>query len=90
VIGLAYVMSVPWYRETGAPLRIWFGLPDWVAVALFCYVAVAVFNAVAWSLAEVSDTPDEDDTAQALHPPHPSDASDTSESPAPIGHEAAR
>ena len=31
VIGLLYVISVPWYRETGAPLRIWLGLPDWVA-----------------------------------------------------------
>ena len=33
-IGVLYVVSVPWYRDTDAPLRIWFGLPDWVAVAV--------------------------------------------------------
>ncbi|MGY8805028.1 MAG: hypothetical protein ACKVK6_12425 [bacterium] len=33
-IAVLYVVSVPWYRETDAPLRVWFGLPDWVAVAL--------------------------------------------------------
>jgi hypothetical protein len=61
LIGLAYLISVPWYRETGAPLRIWFGLPDWVAVALLCYVAVAVFNALAWSLLETPDEASEPD-----------------------------
>ena len=55
LIAILYVMSVPWYRDTDAPLRIWWGLPDWVAVALLCYVGVAVMNAVAWSLMDVSD-----------------------------------
>ena len=55
LIGLLYVASVPWYRQADAPLRLWFGLPDWVAVALVCYVAVAVVNAVAWTVSEVSD-----------------------------------
>ena len=54
-IGVLYVLSVPWYRDTDAPLRLLFGLPDWVAVALGCYVAVAVLNAVAWLLTEIPD-----------------------------------
>jgi len=55
-----YVLSVPWYRDPDAELRIVFGLPDWVAVALACYVAVAVLNCVAWLR-----TPIEDDTGCA-------------------------
>jgi hypothetical protein len=56
VIGLLYVASVPWYRDASAPLRLWLGLPDWVAVALLCYVGVAIVNAVAWSVAEIPDS----------------------------------
>jgi hypothetical protein len=55
LIGLLYVVSVPWYRETGSPVDIVFGLPDWVAVALACYVGVAILNGVAWLLTEVRD-----------------------------------
>ncbi len=55
VIGLLYVASVPWYRESGAPLVLFLGLPDWVAVALGCYIAVALLNAWAWGLTEFSD-----------------------------------
>ncbi len=58
-IALLYLFSVPWYREAGSPLRIVFGLPDWVAVALGCYVAVAILNAIAWLLTDVPDTVDE-------------------------------
>ena len=58
-IVLLYVVSVPWYREADAPLRIWLGLPDWVTVALFCYVGVAIVNAVAWIVTDVPDTFDE-------------------------------
>jgi hypothetical protein len=54
-IGALYVLSVPWYRETGAEVAYWWGLPDWVAVALACYVAVAVLNSVAWLLTDVAD-----------------------------------
>jgi len=61
-IALLYVASVPWYRETGGDFDLVFGLPDWVAVALGCYVGVAVLNAVAWQLTEVVD-PEEDDPA---------------------------
>ncbi len=55
VMGLLYVFSVPWYRSPEDPVRLWLGLPDWVATALLCYVAVAIVNAIAWSIAEVSD-----------------------------------
>jgi hypothetical protein len=60
-IGGLYVLSVPWYRETGAPVEIVAGLPDWVAVALACYVGVAILNGVAWLLTDVRDDPDESD-----------------------------
>ena len=58
LIALLYVMSVPWYRETDAPLQLQFGLPDWVAVAIACYVAVAVLNVFAWRLTEIPDALD--------------------------------
>ena len=54
-IAVLYVVSVPWYRETDAPLRVWFGLPDWAAVALGCYIGVAVLNAMAWRLTDIPD-----------------------------------
>ena len=57
LIGLLYVASVPWYREAGGPMRLWLGLPDWVAVALGCYVAVAFVNAVAWLMTDVEEEP---------------------------------
>ena len=56
VIGLLYLLSVPWYRDANQPLTLWLGLPDWVAVSVLCYVAVAVVNALAWI---VTDVPDE-------------------------------
>ncbi len=55
-IGALFIVSVPWYRETGAPVEIVWGLPDWVAVALGCYIGVAILNGVAWLITE---TPDE-------------------------------
>lgn len=54
LIGVLYVASIPWYRGSGEPGRL-LGLPDWVAVAMLCYAAVAVCNAVAWLLTEVRD-----------------------------------
>ncbi len=56
-IALLYAVSIPWYRETGAEPEMWFGLPDWVAVALGCYVAVAVLNAIAWLRTDVPEPP---------------------------------
>ena len=54
-VGALYVASIPWYREPGAAPRLWLGLPDWVTVALGCYVGVAVLNAIAWALTDVPD-----------------------------------
>jgi hypothetical protein len=59
VVTALYVVSIPWYRETGAEPAVWFGLPDWVAVALGCYVGVALLNALAWLLSEIEDAPPE-------------------------------
>jgi hypothetical protein len=55
IIALLYIASIPWYRDSDAPLRLWFGLPDWVAVALLCYVGVAILNALAWHWTDISD-----------------------------------
>ncbi|MBJ18015.1 MAG: hypothetical protein GY910_28695 [bacterium] len=56
LVVLLYVLSVPWYREADESLRLWLGMPDWVAVALLCYVAVAVVNAAAWMLTDIPDS----------------------------------
>ena len=58
LIVLLYVFSVPWYREAGSTPALWLGLPDWVTVALVCYVCVAILNSAAWLLTELRD-PDE-------------------------------
>ena len=55
VIALLYIASIPWYRAPDAAPALWLGLPDWVAVAVLCYVAAAVCNAVAWLLTDVPD-----------------------------------
>lgn len=55
LIGILFVVSVPWYRATGAEVTLIWGLPDWVAVALGCYLGVAVLNSLAWLLCDVSD-----------------------------------
>ena len=54
-IAVLYVLSVPWYRATGAPVSYVLGLPDWVAVALGCYGLVAVLNGLAWLLTDMPD-----------------------------------
>ena len=63
IIVVLYVVSVPWYRSTDAPLRVWLGLPDWVATALVCYVAAAVLNAWAWWITDVRDPVEDHETA---------------------------
>jgi hypothetical protein len=62
-VGLLYVLSIPWYRVPGESPALLFGLPDWVAVALACYAAAALLNAVAWLLSDVAEVapPDEAD-----------------------------
>ena len=64
-IGVLYVLSVPWYRPPDATPPLLFGLPRWVGVAVVCYFAAAVLNAIAWSITpvpddieEAEDTPD--------------------------------
>lgn len=59
LIGLLYALSIPWYRPPGAAPALVLGLPDWVAVALGCYVAAALLNALAWLLTEVPDAHDD-------------------------------
>jgi hypothetical protein len=54
-IAVLYVASIPWYRPSGAQPEILWGLPDWVALALGCYVGVALLNSLAWLLTEVPD-----------------------------------
>ena len=59
-IAALYVISVPWYRADDAEVRVVFGLPDWVAMALGCYGLVAVLNSIAWWLTEIRDDVGED------------------------------
>jgi hypothetical protein len=54
-IVVLYGVSIPWYREGGTEAETWLGLPDWVAVAVACYLAIAVLNAIAWLGTEVLD-----------------------------------
>lgn len=54
-IFVLYGISIPWYREGGTAAETWLGLPDWVAVAVVCYVAIAVLNAIAWLGTDVAD-----------------------------------
>ena len=63
VIAALYVLSIPWYRRGGDDAQVWMGLPDWVAVALVCYVAAAACNALAWLLTDVSDGDSSEDDA---------------------------
>jgi hypothetical protein len=59
LIGLLYVLSIPWYRASDQTPSVLFGLPDWVAVALACYIGVAVLNSIAWALTDIADAPPE-------------------------------
>ena len=56
LIAALYIVSIPWYREGGRTPEFWMGLPDWVAVALLCYVLAAILNACAWLLTDVRDS----------------------------------
>jgi hypothetical protein len=56
-VAALYVVSVPWYRSSESEVTLWLGLPDWVALALACYIACAVLNSLAWLLAEIPDSP---------------------------------
>lgn len=54
-IGILYLISVPWYRSADGTLRLTLGMPDWVAVAVLCYAAVAVLNSAAWWVTDIDD-----------------------------------
>ncbi|MFP6655370.1 MAG: hypothetical protein VCB25_07060 [Myxococcota bacterium] len=66
LIGIAvlYVLSVPWYRDLDQPLVLWLGMPDWVTLALLCYVGVAILNSLAWSIVELSDDVNDSEAPQ--------------------------
>lgn len=69
LIGVLYVVSVPWYRESGQAPAIWLGLPDWVAVSVLCYVGVAILNAFAWTATDIpDDLPEGDDVPRSAGP----------------------
>jgi hypothetical protein len=55
LIALLYVVSIPWYRRPDSEPALILGLPDWVLVALGCYIGVAVLNAAAWLLTDLDD-----------------------------------
>ena len=59
-IGLLYVVSIPWYRRGGEEPGLIAGVPGWVAVAIACYAAVAVLNALAWMLTDIPEDPERD------------------------------
>ena len=77
ILGL-YALSIPWYRESGAVPRIVFGLPDWVAVAIASYVAVATLTALAW-LRVPFDEDDDADVADDAHDAHDAHDADDAE-----------
>ena len=60
MIALLYAASIPWYRGD-APVAMYFGLPDWVAVAILCYAAAAILNFAAWMLTDIPETIDDDE-----------------------------
>ncbi len=55
LVVLLFVLSIPWYRDPGEAGGLWLGLPEWVAVALLCYVGAALANAAAWLLTDFDD-----------------------------------
>jgi len=52
LIGALFAASIPWYRSGGAEGAQWWGLPDWVLVALLCYIGAALLNCLAWLLTD--------------------------------------
>jgi hypothetical protein len=54
-IGVLYVISIPWYRPSGASSSLLLGFPDWVTVAVGCYALAAILNAAAWLLTEIPE-----------------------------------
>ena len=76
IIALLYIGSVPWYREAGEAPGMWLGLPDWVAVSVLCYVAVAILNAIAWLSTDIPDRIIDPPAGISQHPSRPSSPSE--------------
>ncbi len=55
-IAVLLVIAFPWYREADRPPVFWWGLPDWLVVAVCCFVGIAILNAYAWWRADWDDT----------------------------------
>ncbi|MFK0571957.1 hypothetical protein [Endozoicomonas sp.] len=51
LLPILLAISVPWYREgeDSGTYRFIDGLPDWVAVALFCYTLIPLINIFIWA-----------------------------------------
>ncbi len=57
------IMSVPWYRSDEQMSNTLFGFPEWVMVAIACYLAVTLINIGIWlSNASISDKKNSDKT----------------------------
>ncbi len=52
---LFFLAAIPWHRSPGEMPAYWLGLPDWAAVSLLCFVGVAITNAIAWLLTDLSE-----------------------------------
>ena len=48
-------IGLPWYRDGGSAPAIWWGVPDWFAIAALCWLGIAALNALAWRRSEWSD-----------------------------------
>lgn len=68
-VALLYAASIPWYRDPDSPVSTWLGLPDWVTVALACYVGAALLNALAWLCTEVPDPAPHGEARAPQRPP---------------------
>jgi hypothetical protein len=55
LVAVLFAVSIPWYRRGGEEAGLWLGLPDWVSVAVLCYLGIAALNSVAWLLTDIPD-----------------------------------
>tara|TARA_B100000029_G_C16916558_1_gene719768 strand:+ start:151 stop:366 length:216 start_codon:yes stop_codon:yes gene_type:complete len=52
-IGLLFIMAIPWFWDPNEKPEIIFGLPDWAAWSLLCFIGVAVLNAISWTFTDL-------------------------------------
>ena len=50
LLPILILISVPWYRDTNSEPRfsLQAGIPDWVTVAIVCYLLHAIISACIW------------------------------------------